>query len=96
VVDDDPTVCLVLKKLLSAAGHTVHLARDGHEGLALALQYQPNLVITDLMMAGHDGLQLIRNLRQTEFAARSTSWSSPSSTMRTNWPRLSTSAPTTT
>ena len=67
VVDDDPTVCLVLKKLLSAAGHTVHLARDGHEGLALALQYQPQLVITDLMMAQHDGLQLIRNLRQTEF-----------------------------
>jgi CheY-like chemotaxis protein len=67
VVDDDPTVCLVLKKLLSAAGHTVHLARDGHEGLALALQFQPNLVITDLMMARHDGLQLIRSLRQTEF-----------------------------
>jgi two-component system cell cycle response regulator len=67
VVDDDPTVCLVLQKLLSAAGHTVRLARDGHEGLALALQYQPQLVITDLMMAQHDGLQLIRNLRQTEF-----------------------------
>ena len=67
VVDDDPTVCLLLKKLLTAAGHTVHVARDGHEGLGLALQYQPQLVITDLMMARHDGLQLIRNLRQTEF-----------------------------
>jgi two-component system cell cycle response regulator len=67
VVDDDPTVCLLLKKLLAAAGHTVHVARDGHEGLGLALQYQPQLVITDLMMARHDGLQLIRNLRQTEF-----------------------------
>jgi diguanylate cyclase (GGDEF)-like protein len=67
VVDDDPTVCLLLKKLLTAAGHTVHVARDGHEGLGLALQYQPQLVITDLMMAEHDGLQLIRNLRQTEF-----------------------------
>jgi diguanylate cyclase (GGDEF)-like protein len=67
VVDDDPTVCLLLKKLLTTAGHTVHVARDGHEGLGLALQYQPQLVITDLMMAGHDGLQLIRNLRQTEF-----------------------------
>ena len=67
VVDDDPTVCLLLKKLLAAAGHTVHVARDGHEGLGLALQYQPQLVITDLMMAQHDGLQLIRNLRQTEF-----------------------------
>jgi diguanylate cyclase (GGDEF)-like protein len=67
VVDDDPTVCLLLQKLLAAAGHTVHVAKDGHDGLALALQYQPQLVITDLMMARHDGLQLIRNLRQTEF-----------------------------
>ena len=67
VVDDDPTVCLLLKKLLTTAGHTVHVARDGHEGLGLALQYQPHLVITDLMMPQHDGLQLIRNLRQTEF-----------------------------
>ena len=67
IVDDDPTVCLLLQKLLTAAGHTVHVAKDGHDGLALALQYQPQLVITDLMMARHDGLQLIRNLRQTEF-----------------------------
>jgi len=67
VVDDDPTVCLVLQKLLTAAGHTVRVARDGREGLALALQFQPQLVVTDLMMAGADGLQLIRSLRQTEF-----------------------------
>jgi two-component system cell cycle response regulator len=53
IVDDDPTVCLLLQKLLTAAGHTVHVAKDGHDGLALALQYQPQLVITDLMMARH-------------------------------------------
>lgn len=74
VVDDDPTVCLLLKKLLTAAGHTVHVARDGHEGLGLALQYQPQLVITDLMMARHDGLQLIRTCARPSSAARSTSW----------------------
>ena len=67
VVDDDPTVCLLLRKLLTTAGHTVHVARDGHEGLSLALQSQPQLVITDLVMARQGGLQLIRSLRQTEF-----------------------------
>ncbi|MDP1635190.1 MAG: HDOD domain-containing protein, partial [Gallionellaceae bacterium] len=30
VVDDDPTVCLLLRKLLTGAGHTVHVAKDGH------------------------------------------------------------------
>ena len=67
VVDDDPTVCLLLQKLLTAAGHTVDVARDGHEGLAQALQGQPQLVITDLMMPHKDGLQLIKSLRETEF-----------------------------
>lgn len=66
VVDDDATVCLVLNKLLTKAGHAVHVARDGHEGLKLALQYQPQVVITDLAMGGADGLQLIKSLRQTE------------------------------
>ena len=66
VVDDDPTVCLLLKKLLAAEGHNVHLARHGDEGLAQALHYQPQLVITDLLMPRMDGLQLIKSLRQTE------------------------------
>jgi diguanylate cyclase (GGDEF)-like protein len=63
VVDHDPTVCLMLQKLLGAAGHTVHIARDGHEGLAQALHHLPQLVITDLLL---DGLQLIKSLRSTE------------------------------
>lgn len=67
VVDDDPTVCLLLKRVLTSAGHTVHMADDGHQGLALALELQPHLVITDLMMGHHDGLRLIKALRQTEF-----------------------------
>ncbi|MDP2821057.1 MAG: diguanylate cyclase [Sulfuritalea sp.] len=66
VVDDDPAMCLLLQKLLTAAGHTVHLARDGHEGLAQALHHQPQLVITDLLIPHQDGLQLIKSLRQTE------------------------------
>lgn len=65
VVDDDPSVCLLLQKFLSAAGHTVHLAHDGHEGLAQALQHQPQLIITDLLMPHQDGLQLIKSLRST-------------------------------
>jgi diguanylate cyclase (GGDEF)-like protein len=66
VVDDDPTVCLLLQKLLTAAGHTVHVARDGSAGLAQALLHQPQLVITDLLMPQRSGLQLIQSLRQTE------------------------------
>jgi PleD family two-component response regulator len=66
VVDDDATVRLLLQKLLSAAGHTVHVACDGREGLAQTLACQPHLVITDLLMPHVDGMQLIKSLRQTE------------------------------
>ena len=66
IVDDDQTVCLLLQKLLTAAGHSVHVARDGREGLEQALQQQPQLVIADLFMAHHGGLQFIKALRQTE------------------------------
>ena len=66
VVDDDPTVRLLLQKLLAGAGHAVHLARDGREGLVQALQHQPQIVITDLVMGEQGGLQLIRQLRQTD------------------------------
>jgi CheY-like chemotaxis protein len=66
VVDDDATVRLLLQKLLTAAGHTVHVACDGREGLAQTVACQPQLVITDLLMPHLDGLQLIKNLRQTE------------------------------
>ncbi len=66
VIDDDATMRLLLQKLLSAAGHTVHVARDGREGLAQTLACQPQLIITDLLMPHLDGMQLIRSLRRTE------------------------------
>jgi len=67
VVDDEPTMCLMLQKLLTAMGHTVHVARDGTEGLNMALKHQPHIVITDLMMPRGDGFALIQNLRSHQF-----------------------------
>lgn len=68
IVDDDPTMCLLLQKLLTAMGHTVHVARDGIEGLSMAREHQPHIVITDLMMPREDGFALIQNLRSQPFA----------------------------
>ena len=69
VVDNDPTVCLLLKKLLTSLGHSVHVARDGGDGLAQALLLKPQLVITDLLMPNQDGRQLITSLRQSPLGA---------------------------
>jgi len=66
VVDDDKTICLLLQKFLESLGHSVAIANDGHQGLALALEFKPHIVITDIMMPNRDGLQLIKSLRETD------------------------------
>lgn len=65
VVDDDPAVLLMLKKLLTSAGHAVHTAASGKEATRLALEYQPRILITDWLMPEMNGLDLVKTLRET-------------------------------
>lgn len=68
LVDDDPTTrCMMEGVLAGALGHSVVCANNGHEALALAVETQPQIVITDWMMPGMDGLDLARALRATEW-----------------------------
>jgi len=62
VVDDTPDILRVVHLTLHDQ-FQVYTARDGLEGLALAREVKPSLVITDLMMPGIDGHELIRRLR---------------------------------
>jgi CheY-like chemotaxis protein len=41
---------------------TLYLAEDGFDGLVMAGKYAPDLVITDLLMPGMDGFEMIRRL----------------------------------
>jgi signal transduction histidine kinase len=62
VVDDTPDILRVVHLTLHDQ-FQVYTARDGLEGLAVAREVRPSLVITDLMMPGIDGHELIRRLR---------------------------------
>jgi diguanylate cyclase (GGDEF)-like protein len=66
VVDDEPTSLHLVRTLLERAGHQVVTAKNGHEALALALADPPQMVVTDWMMPGMDGLELCKRLRHTE------------------------------
>jgi diguanylate cyclase (GGDEF)-like protein len=66
IVDDDPIEVRLLSHHLRAAGHTVLSAANGQEGLRLALEASPQLVITDWMMPVIDGLAFCRALRRTK------------------------------
>lgn len=66
LVDDEPHVTLVLSRKLERAGFRVEVARDGEEGFAVACDYLPDLVISDLQMPRADGLTLATNLAANE------------------------------
>jgi diguanylate cyclase (GGDEF)-like protein len=66
VVDDEPTSLRLVQALLERKGHQVTTACNGHEAMAKAMQAPPQMVVTDWMMPGMDGVELCRRLRSTE------------------------------
>ncbi|KPV54304.1 hypothetical protein SE17_04570 [Kouleothrix aurantiaca] len=63
VIDDDADQSSILADLLSAQGHSVLLAGSGREGLALAQDHLPDLILLDVMMPGMDGFAVCEALR---------------------------------
>ena len=66
VADDDPMTLLSLSRLLESSGKQVFTAEDGEEGLALALQKRPHMLITDWRMPKMNGIDFCRALRDNE------------------------------
>ena len=66
VVDDDRAILMVLEHLLRGLGHTVFTAQDGKAALACAVTLRPQIIISDWIMPGLDGVSFCRALRDTE------------------------------
>jgi DNA-binding response OmpR family regulator len=64
VVEDDEPFAFALAHNLRREGYRVLTARRGDDGLALARERQPDLVILDVMLPGLDGTQVCRLLRR--------------------------------
>ncbi len=56
----------LLTRILNGAGHTVHEAKDGKEGIELFHQSRPALVISDLVMPNKEGIETIGTLRKED------------------------------
>ena len=63
VVDDEPQITRVLRTVLSSQGYQVQIAAEGQSALNTFTAFQPELVITDLVMPHMDGLELCRRIR---------------------------------
>jgi DNA-binding NtrC family response regulator len=66
VVDDDKNIRSHLATYLRQLGHTAVLAADGAEALRLAEAEPVDVVLSDVRMAGLDGVELLRELRRRQ------------------------------
>lgn len=65
LVDDDETLLELLADHLRAAGYVPLTANSGMEGLQLAAETSPDLIVLDVMMPGMDGWIVCQELRET-------------------------------
>lgn len=64
LVEDDPGLGFVIQDTLKESGFTVHLARDGKEGLNLFHDKKYDLCLLDVMMPKKDGFELAADIRK--------------------------------
>jgi DNA-binding response OmpR family regulator len=64
VLDDEPSILIMIKKMLERAGHEVDTALNGKEGLEKFKKNKPDLLITDIIMPEKEGLETIFELRK--------------------------------
>ena len=65
LVDDDPEIVESMKTVLESRGHTILVARDGNQGLAMAEKDAPDLVVLDMMMPKRSGFLVLEKLRRS-------------------------------
>jgi DNA-binding response OmpR family regulator len=63
IVDDEASVADLIEAVLVSEGYTVAIARDGIQGILLARDWKPDLVLMDVMLPGIDGTTAIRRLK---------------------------------
>jgi CheY-like chemotaxis protein len=64
IADDDAKICAMMQKLLTRAGHVVHLAATGLEADKIIGEQAIDLLITDIVMPEKEGLTLVREIHR--------------------------------
>ena len=65
VIEDNDDARESLRLLLESLGHRVLVAVDGHQGVALALEHRPEVLLVDLGLPGLDGYEVARTVRSS-------------------------------
>lgn len=63
IIEDDPLMSRMYKRVLEMEGFTVELALDGVEGYEKAETFAPDLILLDVMMPKMNGIQTLEKLK---------------------------------
>src|SRR5687767_8709420 len=69
IIDDEPGLRQTVSLILADEGYEVHTASDGEEGLARALEVQPDLILCDVRMPRLTGIEFLERYRQANGTA---------------------------
>lgn len=64
IVDDDENICEVIKMYLETTGYNVRVAHDGKAAKEEFVNFNPNLVVLDMMLPGIDGMEVLKWIRK--------------------------------
>lgn len=64
IADDEPDILEIIRYNLEAEGYQVASAKNGNEAIEKAKQFEPDLIILDIMMPGKTGIEVCKLLRQ--------------------------------
>ncbi|BDR65588.1 DNA-binding response regulator [Clostridium tetani] len=64
IVDDDQNICEVIKMYLESAGFDTRVCHDGKESQSVFIEYNPDLVLLDIMLPSMDGIDVLKWIRK--------------------------------
>jgi DNA-binding NtrC family response regulator len=64
VVDDDDNIAYAMQQRLESEGYEVRTAHGSEEGYLTSLCFRPDLIVTDIVMDGGNGLELMKHVRK--------------------------------
>ena len=66
LVEDEPTLAMIIKDTLDGAEFEIILAKDGEEGIRKYQETDPDMIVSDIMMPTMDGFSMVKKIRSMD------------------------------
>lgn len=70
LIEDDPAMVTLYKDLFEKEGYTVSVATDGEQGLKVALNTMPDVILLDILLPKMNGMSVMSRIRTTEWGKK--------------------------